>query len=213
VTFTPAANGSNNGSLTLTDNSGTGTQALVLKGWAGPADFSLSAVPSSQSVAAGSTASYTLALASGGGFSGTVQLACAGAPSKAACAVSKSSVVLNGTSTVTINVTVTTTAPSVAALSRQDRLPSHGYPFSFYGMTGAGPVVALLWVRRRRAAATIVASVLAMLLISCGGGGNSAGTGGGGGSIPGTPPGTYNLTLSGASGSTTHTVTITLTVP
>src|SRR5438094_75233 len=36
--------------------------------------------------------------------------------------------------------------------------------------------------------------------------------GGGGGSIPGTPPGTYDLTLSGTSGSTTYTMTITLKV-
>jgi hypothetical protein len=46
-----------------------------------------------------------------------------------------------------------------------------------------------------------------MLLPACGGGSSSGGGGGGGGGT-----GTYNVTVSGASGSTTHAAPLTLTV-
>jgi hypothetical protein len=210
VTFTPTANGASNGSLSLTDNSSPGTQGLTLTGWAGPPDFSLSVAPSSHSIAAGSNASYILTVDPSGGFSGTVQLACTGAPSKATCTLAKTSVVLDGSSAITVNVTVTTTSPSVAALSRPSQFPFRKSSFWIFWIIGLGPAATLLLARRRRAAATIGMSVLALVLVSCGGGGNSGG--GGGGSIPGTPPGTYDLTLSGTSGSTTHTMTITLKV-
>ena len=118
ATFTPTANGASNGSLSLTDNSSPGTQGLTLTGWAGPPDFSLSVAPSSHSIAAGSNASYILTVDPSGGFSGTVQLACTGAPSKATCTLAKTSVpgtydlTLSGTSgstthTMTITLKVT----------------------------------------------------------------------------------------------------------
>lgn len=213
VTFTPTANGASNGSLTFGDNSGSGAQVLALTGWAGPPDFSSSVVPSSQSVTAGSDASYNLTLASGGGFSGTVQLACTGAPSKATCALSKSSVVLDGSSAVTVRVTVTTTAPSVATLSRTSQFPLRRFPLGAFWLIGLGlglgPAATLLLARKYRTAATIGIGILVLALVSCGGG-NSGG--GGGGSIPGTPPGTYNLTISGTSGNLSHNTTIGLTV-
>ena len=166
-------------------------------GWS--SGFSLSVAPSSHSIAAGSNASYILTVDPSGGFSGTVQLACRGAPSKATCTLAKTSVVLDGSSAITVNVTVTTTSPSVTALSRPSQFPFRKSSFWIFWIIGLGPAAALLLARRRRAAATIGMSVLALVLVSCGGGGNSGG-GGGGGSIPGTPPGTYDLTLSGTSG-------------
>ena len=210
VTFTPTASGASNGSITFADNSSPGTQGLTLTG-SGPADFSVSVAPSSNSVTAGNPASYAVTLTPGGGFTGTVQLTCTGAPSKATCTLSESSVALDGSSAVTVKVTVTTTAPSVASLSRSSRSPFRESPFSTFWLIGLGPAATatLMLARRRRAAATIGISVLALVLISCGGG-NSGG--GGGGSIPGTPPGTYNLTVSETSGSLTHITTIGLTV-
>jgi len=47
-----------------------------------------------------------------------------------------------------------------------------------------------------------------MLQIACGGGGSSGSSGGGG-----TPAGTYTVTVKGASGSTRHNTSVTLTVP
>src|SRR5439155_4956034 len=155
VTFTPTVNGASNGILTLVDTASPGSQSLTLAGWSGPPDFSLAAAPTSQPVAPGGNTSYSLTLAAGGGFSGTVQLVCTGAPSKATCALSKSSLTLDGSSPVTVKVTVTTTAPSMAALSRRGQLPFLGSPFSMFWMIGVGPVTTLLLRRKCRTAATI----------------------------------------------------------
>jgi hypothetical protein len=46
-----------------------------------------------------------------------------------------------------------------------------------------------------------------LFLASCGGGG-----GGGGGSTPGTPPGTYNITVTATAGALQHSTTVILTV-
>jgi hypothetical protein len=46
-----------------------------------------------------------------------------------------------------------------------------------------------------------------LLQVACSNGGNGGGGGGGG-----TPPGTYSVIVTGAAGSTQHTITVTLTV-
>jgi hypothetical protein len=51
--------------------------------------------------------------------------------------------------------------------------------------------------------------VLILMISSCGGGGTGEG---GVGTIPGTPPGTYNVIVAVTSGKVTHTSTIALTV-
>jgi FG-GAP-like repeat len=213
VSFSPTATGLATGSLAFTDNAGPGNQKLILNGWTGPADFLLSTAPSSSSASAGTSANYILALTAEGGFNGTVQLTCAGAPSKATCTISQSSVELNASSS-TVTVIVTTTAPSDAMLLPRDHFPS-GKPSLFaFCCASLVPVTFVLLTKKRRWAATLGVTAFASLLLSCGGGGTSGGGtgGGGGGIIPGTPTGFYSLTLSGTSGSSTHSTTISLTV-
>jgi hypothetical protein len=80
----------------------------------------------------------------------------------------------------------------------------------------AFPIAGLMWPKRRKSPRklrqTILAGVLLLLslgLLSCGGG--LQGNGGGGGS-PGTPPGTYTITVTAICGSITHTAQVSLTV-
>jgi hypothetical protein len=209
VTFNPTSAGAANGRLTFSDNAYPNTQVLVLTGMGNSSDFSITASPSSNSVTAGATATYTATLAPIDGFSGTVQLACAGAPTKATCTFAKTPVTLDGSSSVDVTVTVTTTAPTTVSFITPSPLDNTFRLSTLSACIGFVPIAGLLLTRRRKLAAIAAFVVIAFALVACGGGSNS---GGGGGSTPGTPQGTYSLKISGTDGGLVHTSTITLTV-
>jgi hypothetical protein len=215
VSFTPTTNGSRSGKITLADNAKPGPQTLALTGWAGPPDFTIATTPSSVSIAAGSSTTYELTLTPGDGFVGTVQVTCTGAPSESICAASPASPQLDGTTSATVNVKVSTTAPSVARLS----------PFSKWRLTPLRevPVKSVSWLAllcllgtlvltTRRGARTVMATATVMFLLTtnvgCGGGSSGGAPQGN----PGTPAGTYMLTLTTTSGNITHNTTVSLTV-
>ena len=219
VTFTPTAGGSLAGTLTVTDNSNNAagsTQTVSLSGTGQDFSFSIpSGSSSSASVAPGSLATYTLSVGSVGGLAGTVSFTCTGAPSQATCTVSPNPA--NPGTNVT--VTVATTAPSVLALRRTPPPPRRPMPQPLPLAMLSACIIGSLLVRRWREGfplrSTLAALLLAVMLAACGGGGGGGG-GGGAPSNPGTPAGTYNLTVNATytSGSTTvqHTMTLTLTV-
>jgi len=105
VTFAPTVSGANAGTVTVTDNASGSPQTVALSGTG--TDFSISATPSSQTVKAGKSATYTLTLTPISGFAGTVALSCSGVPPAGSCSISANSLTLNGTS-ATATVTVTT---------------------------------------------------------------------------------------------------------
>jgi len=76
----------------------------------GTADFSVSAAPSGATIAAGSSANFTVTAAPANNFIGTVTWSCMGAPPQATCAVSPSSVPLDGKNAATATVTLSTMA-------------------------------------------------------------------------------------------------------
>lgn len=86
------------------------TQAVSFKmGAAVAPGFTLTAnPPTSQTVAAGSNASYALTVGAVGGFTGTVGLACTGLPSGASCGFSPVSPVTAGPVTLTISTSAST---------------------------------------------------------------------------------------------------------
>lgn len=150
-------------------------------------------------------------MAPGGGFNQAVTLTCSGAPVQSSCAVSPSSVTLNGSSSVPVTVTVTTAA-NLGAASVQplgsDRLALW---LAFSGLPG----LVLLGGRRRkrhgrRGVALLYVLLIVMMSSACGGGS----TGGSGGSA--TPAGTYNLTVVGSfnsgSANLVHSTKLTLVV-
>jgi hypothetical protein len=83
---------------------------LVVYGLIAPPDFSVTAAPSSQSVTAGSSASYIVYVNPQGGFSGTVTVTCSGLPSGASCSPASVSVPSGSSGQVHAPLTVTTTA-------------------------------------------------------------------------------------------------------
>jgi len=173
-------------------------------------DFSLTATSGLQSIAAGQTATYDLdAKPEGSNFPSAVDLSCSGLPQEATCAFSPSQVTTNsGDTPITLNIA--TKAPLLAHVTPARR--------SILGLFALClPLSGLLLVmnasqqrpRRRRFLCLVAIAFLLVAELACGlssgGNGNSNGT-------SGTPPGTYQVTITAVSGSLTRTTPVTLTV-
>ena len=134
---------------------------------------------------------------------------CSGLPAETTCAVP------GGFSyTSTGQIDVSTTGPHQVSDAGHTRGLNRWT--SFGALAFAGIFLVGIQRKRRHIAARTAILSLALLLsgVACGGGGNSGGSGGGGGTHtdPGTPAGTYTITVTGTNGTTTHTVAFTLVV-
>jgi uncharacterized repeat protein (TIGR03803 family) len=216
VLFTPSMGGNESAILNVADSAGT--QTVSLAGTGVVPDFIFSTAPgspSSATVAPGGSTSFSLTLALEGGFNQPVSLTCAGAPSLATCSVSPGLFTLNGTNAATVTVSVTTTAPTltIPRVTIFPITPLAAIWFTPLGLT----VLSVLWFALNRGKpgmrwlAPLTLVLLAVVLsASCGGGGGSAAPSSP--SSPGTREGTYTLTVTGTSGSLTHSMAVTLTV-
>lgn len=186
VTFAPTADGVRTGMLSFTDNASVVPQALALSGTGTGAGFLIGVGPgssASQTVTAGQTASYSLALTPEGGFNGTITLTCSGAPAGANCTATPASVSLTGTSAVTAAINVATTAVAFAPLA-PELIPappvSLRLPFELHwagllqGIFLALALLAIIASRGRQPAwlALTAATMLVLIWAGCGGGGS-----------------------------------------
>lgn len=209
VTFTPAAQGGRSATLGIIDNASNSPQAVPVSGSGGPAGLGLgvpSGNPDSETVSAGSTAKYTLAIG-GGGLGGTATLACAGAPTGATCSVPVTEKV-SATTASTFTVSVSTKTPSGAALQRKTSPLAWFWATLLIGMVWL-PVSGRSWHLARRGA-VITSLLLVTFLTSCGGG--SGGANGEGSGSGGTPAGTYPLTVTATMGGTNQSQKLVLKV-
>jgi len=131
----------------------------------GTPDFTVAGTPASLQIAAGSSASTSLALSPVLGYTGTVALACTGGvPAGATCTVAPASV--NLTSAQTATVTLATLAPSPTTTGAAVRP-------ELWKITGGISLAAVLWVflpRRRRVNLLAVLAAAALTTFSgCGG--------------------------------------------
>jgi hypothetical protein len=210
VTFSPTATGVRNGTINVATNAsgGISTGTMISSGGV-LLDFSIApaaGATTSQTVAAGQTASYNLTLSPAAGFSGSVTLSCSGSPQETTCSVSPATATLNN-APVNATVTVTTTAPATALLA-----PNTG-AFSSPQIAGLMLGLGALWCasRRRkllRPAITVVMVVAQAALIGCGGGSSTTTTP----TQRGTPAGSYTLVVTATSGSTSHSQNLALIV-
>jgi hypothetical protein len=215
VFFDPTVSGMRTGTLTITDNAADSPQTVSLQGIG--QDFSLlPASSSSATVAPGQLANYHLSLAPSGGFNQPVGFSCEGAPEQSTCSV-PSQVVLSGSNTIPVTVTVATAG----------RLQALSYPGGGWHTNGAWKLalvfpwlLGVVWLarpggrhRRQRhsksgwSLALVCLLSAGITLTACGG---SAKTN----VNPGTPAGNYKLNVRGTfiSGSTTLTHSIQLTL-
>ena len=213
VFFDPSAAGAQTGTLTITDNAPGSPQTIPLSG-AGM-DFAMSSSTTSQTVAAGQTATYGATVTPQGGLNQTVNLTCSGAPSLSTCAVTPGSVTLNGTASAPVTVTVSTTAGSLAPPFGKVFPPSItglGRMFWLYAFLALASLAGLAGAAKRRAAYLLgLCLVMMMVWSACGGGVTAVQT-------TGTPSGTYTLDVSATvtsaatSSKLTHDLKLTLTV-
>jgi len=208
VTFTPSASGTRSGTLTMSDNAQGSPQIVNLAG-AG-ADFTLASSPSSDSLKAGATATYQVAVSPvGGAFTNVVKLNCTGAPSLTTCKVSPNAVTPNG-SAATSTLTITTT-PSVAqAVLHRSSRDQMIYVIWMPGIGLFGMILVGSRARSRKIRVIILLSLMTaglVLMIGC--------AGGTGVTTPpptGTAPGTYTITVTGTAGTLQHSLPLILTV-
>jgi Beta-propeller repeat/Abnormal spindle-like microcephaly-assoc'd, ASPM-SPD-2-Hydin len=214
VVFTPSATGPRTGTLTIVDSASGSPQTVSLTGTGAGPGLGLG-LPTggsgSATVAAGATAAYTLSIG-GAGLAGTASLTCTGAPTGADCSVPPT-VNISSTSASNLNVSVTTTSRTLAALHS----PTFRHLGSFWATALMGCMFFSLSGRNRRTSGRnrrrarryllFLPLMLALLLCGCSGGSN------GGQTKPnGTPAGTYKLSVTATMGSTVQSTVLTLVV-
>ena len=208
VTFSPAKGGSRIASIAVSGTEPGSPQTIALSGaGVAPPDFTVglaSGSKSSQTIAPGQNAQFSIAVAPAGTFSGTVNLSCNIAPSVTpapACSLSNASVQLSGTA-ATVTATITTAAPSTSQSSLSFGGASVAWAAIFLGI--------LLPRKRKRWASLLGITVIAFAavsLIGCGGSSSPHTT-----TTSGTPAGTYTATITAVSGSLSHSTTMSVVV-
>ncbi|HET6930546.1 MAG TPA: S8 family serine peptidase, partial [Candidatus Acidoferrum sp.] len=180
----------------------------------GSPDYNVAAAPSGSTIAAGQTATFSVSAAPIGGFNQAITWSCTGAPMASACSVSPASSPMDGSAAATTTVTVTTTARSNAMPAGNSPFALPPIPWQILPLALTCSLVAVVLFRLRRVkgfARLLGASAVLTLAAFC----VSCSTGTGSGPPPptqGTPAGTYTITVSGTSGSLSHSASFQLAV-
>lgn len=170
-----------------------------------PGDFTVNVSPQSATIKAGQTTTFTITVNPVNGLNSSIMFACSGLPAASSCNFSPASLTPGG-SPVSTTLTITTTAPSAAAV------PIAGLnPWTFAAWPVAmvlGLFVVSIGNRSKKVwrwSLAFSATALAFCLVSCGGGNSTP--------QPniGTPPGTSSITVT-ATSATSHSAALTITV-
>jgi subtilase family serine protease len=172
--------------------------------------FHMLASPATLSLTPGQTGKSTVTVSSSGGFSGTVSLSCAASSTtvEITCSLSPTSVTLSAGGSVNSTLSVVTTAPHAISGTTTAARETNGLgrlAESLAMLLGAtfligGPL------RRRRWKLVLGLMLIAFLLASfgCGGGSSSSSTP----TDPGTPAGSYQVTVTSTAGVAQVSVTV-----
>jgi len=237
VTFTPPADGTQSGSLSIADSAYSSPQAVSLTGTGTAADagdsvVNLAVAPGSSGTASiDSGGSTTFALIASStttqpltsqwqnvSGSGSVTLACSGLPSGASCDISPESFsLLNASTRVTVKVN-TTAAPPAAAAERRINFPNAALGSSLclvmaillgISVSFGRAAVRPLQSYARPAAFAAILAMMPLLLGACGYAGHPSTAAP---AQSATPPGTYSIAVKATTAKAASTVELTLVV-
>jgi hypothetical protein len=216
MTFVPAGNvsigASYNGDANYPAAAGGGLTDITVTG----SDFGLIPSTSSLNVTRGGGGTVLIYIVGQSNYAGTISFSgssCSGLPTETTCNFSPLTVIGAGYTGIGIN----TTAPHPLS-SYQKQPPAHVWAFAA-GMPFAAALLLIGFPsRNRRKEIRLLLMAVLLIGVGCGGGSSNTGVGsntGGGGAVqtdPGTPVGTYTITVTGTSGTLSHTVSFTLVV-
>jgi len=181
------------------------------------ANYAVTADSNAQTVTAGGTANFALTIAPSKNYNGTITFSCSGLPDKSSCTFSPTSLVMDGHTPMTVQWSIATTA-TTTTIAKLRRMTSILLATSLSGMGLFGMLVIGSLPKRRRVQGIILVFLIAVImvaLVGCGGTSNTPRTI----TNPGTPAGTYTVTLTatGTAGSyggdtSGHVMTVALTV-
>ncbi len=178
--------------------------------FSGPSPVGVNAMPSSTTISAGGSASFTIATLAPP-LSGPVTFIVAGCPPVSTCAFSPASVTAGSSTSLTVTTTATRTSVIVPDLRGMRRFPGK----DLYWIIPLGMVL-ISWslltpVRRRKVTGFLQVASLTLFVVCCVAGCKSGSSGGS--VIPGTPAGAYPLTVTATgTGNTSATTTVMLNV-
>ncbi|OLD61204.1 MAG: hypothetical protein AUI53_06730 [Acidobacteria bacterium 13_1_40CM_2_60_7] len=176
-------------------------------------DFAVSPSPNNATINAGQPATFTVTATPSGSFTQTVTWSCSGAPPNSTCAVSPSSVPLDGTNPANATVTVTTTARSLLPPAPRIQ-PRFARPLLPWSLVALCLVWFLAWTvlsnlsrasRQQLGFRAATALLVIALCISCGGG-----YGGSGSNPPPAPLSSVTLNPMSVTGGNSSTGTVAL---
>jgi uncharacterized repeat protein (TIGR01451 family) len=172
-------------------------------------DFSISIAPPSVTINAGESTSFVATLTPNPTYASAISMSDSGLPTASTGSFTSTSVTLSGTSasTTTLNISTTARPVSSSSLFRGGPLYATWLPVGGLSLLGLGAAGARF--KRRRWLAGMLLGLIAgliLLLAACGGSSSTSTTTGG------TPAGTYTITITGSSGSTSHNQRVTLIV-
>jgi Bacterial Ig-like domain (group 3)/FG-GAP-like repeat len=193
-------------------NFATSTSPAVSQTVTAAADFAVSANPTALTIVAGQSGTVALTVTPQNGSTQTVTFSCSGLPSASACAFLPTSITLDGTHAAMTQVTISTTARNAAARPAGAMQPPTLDRLLGIMFAGFAGIFCLSTVRTRSRSWRMILALLVLaipvgLLMSCS---NSPGTPAGGG----TPAGVSMVSISGTSGTDSHSTSpaVTLTV-
>lgn len=196
VTFAPTAVGARTGTLTITDNAGSGTQSIPLtgSGW----DFTLAA-PATITVKKGATGSFNVTITPLGGFNQAVTVTCTGTIMPVTCTPVSPVTPADG-------VTPVTSAVSISAKGMM--LPPPSTPTPPMSIRQIVPLLLALLLlmclfrtRRLQTRLGMATAIIVLLALAGCSGDNSK-----------VKKGTTNLTITASSGGVSKTATVALTI-